>query len=79
MSALEEIILSKIRKMDEVQQQRVLEFVEGLGASTFDFKDWFRRVEAFQQELKSHYGENYSVGVQDMLDEIREEASWPRQ
>jgi hypothetical protein len=37
-----------------------------------------RQVEQFQAESKAKYGEDPFFGTLDLLDELREEASWPR-
>lgn len=78
MSALEDRILQEIRKLDESQQQQLLRIIEDMQPRVFDFDAWMQDVEAFQARLKTKYGEQHYFGVQDLLDELREEASWPR-
>ena len=78
MSALEDKILQAIRQLDEAQQQQVLHIIEDMQPKAFDFDAWMQDVEAFQAKLKAKYGEQHYFGVQDLLDELREEASWPR-
>jgi len=75
--SLEQQIIERLRSLDEAQKQRVLEFVEDLKEPQAA-DDWFERVEAFDAELRQKYGDQHVFGVQDMLDQIREEASWPR-
>jgi hypothetical protein len=78
MTTLEKTIFDKVRQLDPDQQQRVLEFLESLQSETFDFAGWWEQVKALQTELRQQYGDQYTVGVQGLLDELREEASWPR-
>lgn len=77
MSALEQEIIEKIRNLDEAQQLRLLQIVEDMQPKQFDMEEWFRQVDEFRVELRSKYGTGH-VNVQGLLDEIREEASWPR-
>jgi hypothetical protein len=78
MSALEQQIFDKIHQLDETQQQRLWEFLQTLEPAPFSWHDWFREVENFQAELRAAYGDQHYFGAQDLLDELREEASWPR-
>lgn len=75
MSALEEKILQEVRKLDEAQQQRLLQIIEDMQPKPFDFDAWLARIEALHAQLRA---DGQLVSVQDLLDEIREEASWPR-
>ena len=74
---VEQQIMERLRSLDEAQKQRVLAFVEGLERPQVA-DDWFERVEAFDAELRRKYGDRHVFDVQDLLDQIREEASWPR-
>ena len=79
MSALEQKIIEKIRQMDEAQQQKILEYIQDVEEKEpFEFDEWTRQVDQFQAELKIKYGEEHVFGTLDLLDELREEASWPR-
>lgn len=78
MTDLEQIILDKVKVLDTEQQQRVLEFVENLQLAAFDYEKWEKQLDEIHAELRKKYGEGYFIDVQRMLDEIREEASWPR-
>ena len=78
MSAIEQVIINTIRQLDSRQQQQVLDFLQTLQPPSFDFEQWFKEVRAFRAALREQYGEGYAVGVQSLLDELREEASWPR-
>lgn len=75
MSALEQEIIEKIRNLDEAQQLRLLQIVEDMQPKQFDFAEWIKNMEALHEELRA---DNQLVDVQSLLDEIREEASWPR-
>ena len=78
MSALEQEIIQKLYKLDEEKQKRVLAFIQDIEPQSFDFETWMRETEAFRTELAAKYGENHTFGTLDLLDELREEASWPR-
>ncbi len=68
-------LLEKIGKLDAERRRRLSEYVEHLVAeqSKLVLAQWLQTAEAAHQELLTKYGPNYRVGVQDMLDEIREE------
>jgi len=83
MTTLHQEIVEKIGKLDTEHQRRVLTYVEDLLAAEeakpkVVVSDWLKRVEAFQAELRVKYGEDFVVDSQSLLDELREEASWPR-
>lgn len=78
MGTLEQVIFDKVRILDTEQQQRVLDFLESIEPKAFDFEAWWRGIHELQAALRQEYGENYTIGVQDLLDEVREEASWLR-
>lgn len=78
MRVLEREILDRVQKLDELQQQQVLKFLDAFIPKTFDAETWFKNVEQFQAELHTKYGTDYTVDTQSLLDELREEASWPR-
>ena len=79
MSQTEERILEKVRQLSEADQQDVLAYIERkVIVETFDYEAWSTEVDAFQAELTGKYGDSYRIGVQDLLDELREESSWLR-
>jgi hypothetical protein len=78
MSALEQEIIQKLHNLDEEKQKRVLAFISTIQPEPFDFISWLREVETLQTELAAKYGKNHTFGTLDLLDELREEASWPR-
>ncbi len=78
MSALEQEIIDKIRKLDANQQKQILQHIESIKPKEFDADEWFRQVEEFRSALRGKYGIGH-VNAQGLLDELREEASWPRE
>jgi hypothetical protein len=78
MTELEATLVEKIHNLDDQQKQKVLEYVESLQPKPFDFKEWLRQVREFKAQLREEYGEDYVVGTQQLLDELRDEASNPR-
>jgi hypothetical protein len=77
MSALEQTIIEKVRKLDEFQQQSVLEFIEMLDPddSDFDHKVWFKELQLLEASIRESHGGNNITDVQTILDELREERS----
>jgi hypothetical protein len=79
MSALENEIIENVRKLDDAGKQRILAFVEQeLRKPQTTLGDWLERATAFREEMSAKYGVNHFFNVQSTLDELREEASWPR-
>ena len=78
-SAIEQKLMAKIHELDDVQKERVLDFIkEQFGTPTLSLKEWLDKATTLRQELVQKYGKDHFFGVQDTLDQIREEASWPR-
>jgi hypothetical protein len=75
MSALEQELFDKIRKLDEAHQKQLLHIVDNMQPKPFDFDEWMANVETLHEQLKA---DGQLVRVQDLLDELRKEASWPR-
>ena len=73
MSILEETILDKIRQLAPDQQQQVLAFVQSLQPAEFDYVAWWQKTRAIREEVGKETKEQWSV--QDLLDELRDEAS----
>ena len=78
MSTLEQEILDIVRRMDEPQQQQGLGYLQSIEPLRFDADRWFQQVATFQDKLQAKYGSDHHFGTQSLLDELREEASWPR-
>ncbi len=79
-ASLDRALMAKIHELDDAQKRRVLEFVEEqFGAPTLSLAEWLKQATTFREELVRKYGKDHYFGVQEALDEIREEASsWPR-
>jgi hypothetical protein len=77
MSAIEADIVERFRQLDDVTKHRVLTLLENetVRDNSFDFEVWLQRVQALQTEIRATYGEAYTVGSQELLDELREETS----
>lgn len=79
MATLEQELIEKISKLDDAAKLRVLAVVQHeLETPKLTPSEWLEQAVALSEELRQKYGDGYDFGVQDMLDEIREEASWPR-
>lgn len=78
MSAVEQELIDRIRRLDENQQRQVLAYIGMIQPEPFDFASWLHAVEKFQAELAAQYGASHTFGTLDLLDELREETSWPR-
>ncbi len=82
MSALEQELLDKFKNLNETQQREALDFVRKLAEKDaekpFDWDVWLERARQQRESDRKKYGPNH-FNVQEILDEIREEASeWPR-
>jgi hypothetical protein len=77
MSTIEAEIVERFKQLDNSAKHRVLHLLEHQteAESTFDFDSWLQRVQVLQAEIHATYGEEYTVGSQQLLDELREEAS----
>lgn len=80
MSALEQEIIAKVRLLDTHQQQQVLDFLASFAPESegFDYTAWWQEVDAIHDAIVAEHGQGYRIDVQSILDEVREEASWPR-
>jgi hypothetical protein len=72
MSALEQELFDKIRKLDEAHQKQLLQIVDNMQPKPFDFDEWMRQVEEFQAKLRAEYGEDHVFGTLDLLHEMRQ-------
>lgn len=72
MSALEDELLDKFRRLDETAQRRVIAFTEHEATEhTFDWKQWYADVEALRRKM-SREGQTFSNAA-ELIREIREE------
>lgn len=78
MSALEQSIWDMFQQLDEDSKLRLLKRMEETTEPDFDFDAWMAKAEALHQQLREKYGTTHFFDVQGVLDELREEASWPR-
>jgi hypothetical protein len=72
-ATVEQEIIEAVRQLDEERQKRVLEFIRDLSQSPLTLGEWLDRAQAFQDELRAKYGEDFVFNSQSVLDEIREE------
>jgi len=78
-SRLEREIVEKFQQLPPDSQIRVLSQIQPAAATThFDYARWYEDAAAFQDELRREHGADFIVPVQNILDEVREEASWLR-
>ena len=75
MSALEQELIDRIRKLEENQQRQVLAYIGAIQPEPFDFDQWLQQVENFQLELAAEYGTSHTFGTLDLLDELRQQVS----
>jgi hypothetical protein len=78
MSALEDEIIEKFRQLDGEARKRVLLSLAQEQEAPMTLAAALQAASAFRERLRQKYGKGHVFGVQSMLDEIREEASWPR-
>jgi hypothetical protein len=82
MSILEQEILDRYRQMSPERRKNIRALLDGLdkksGEPGFNYDQWKHRADQLLADMRAEYGADYYVGSQDLLDELREEASWPR-
>lgn len=64
----------KVEGQSEMAQAAIYEGITFPGA--LDNKEWDRHAARLREEIQQYEGLDLSVTAQDLLDEIREEASW---
>jgi hypothetical protein len=74
MSALEQEIVEKFRILDSSSKQRVLEILTQDAQTSFDYADWWEKVEVLQAQIRQRLGDQVTLGTLDLLDELREES-----
>jgi hypothetical protein len=70
---IEITILEKIYMLDDQQKQQVLLYVESLLPKPFDYEAWWRKADEIKASIREEYGDDYVVGSQQLLNELREE------
>jgi hypothetical protein len=74
MSALRQELLDQIEKLDEAQQQKLLEYVRVLAKpSQLAWTQWLELADQSQRELRAKYGDQHYFNSQAILVEVREE------
>ena len=74
MSALEQEIIEKIRKLDEAQKKQILEFVRQVEEQQpTEEPNWLEAILTLEQQLTAKYGTNHFPPSADTINEIREE------
>ena len=79
MSSVTQELLEQINRLDEEQQQTVLEFARKLptikSQRSSILTKWVEESQELRRELTEKYGEDYFFNSQALLDELREEES----
>lgn len=81
MGVLEQEIFEKFRQLDDETKLRLAQELmqEAHHAQKkLSLGEWIEKSEAFREEFRRNHGNDYRVGIQEILDEVREEATWPR-
>jgi hypothetical protein len=74
MSAVRQELLDQIDRLDETQQQQVLDYIRVLGKSPrITWTQWLELADQAQSELHAKYGDQHYFNSQSVLDEIRQE------
>jgi hypothetical protein len=77
MSALEQEIWDRFFRLDHDSQVKLVNALrQATETPPISTEEWLKWTDQFNARLRAKYGDDYSVGVQSILDEIREEASW---
>ena len=79
MNKTELALIQEISELDEIRQEKLLEYARALKSETHDkafyFAAWVDAAEQLNAEIRAHYGDHYYFDNQAMLDELREEES----
>jgi hypothetical protein len=76
MAAIEQEILESVNRLDPEQKQLVLALVQelaGFRPPQVTLGEWLALAEASLAETRTKYGEGFTVGSLNLLDEAREE------
>lgn len=77
MSALEQQIIELFDQLDPDARLRIVSQLQAKQARPSATDEALERLKAVRQNMIAKYGVNH-VDVQTLLDEIREDESWPR-
>lgn len=75
MSALEQELIDRIRKLDENRKRQVLTYIEGIDIPQLTLGEWLQDIESLSKELEAKYGSRHFPSAADMVTEVREETS----
>jgi hypothetical protein len=81
MSILEEEIVQRYEQLSLEQRLHLLDRVDiqwGVARAEFDYAAWTKQADLILAAIRAEHGADYVTGTQDLLDELREETSWPR-
>jgi hypothetical protein len=73
MSALEQELIDRIRKLDEDRKRQVLLYIDEIDAPRLTLGEWLQDIERLSQELEKKYGANHFPSAADLINEVREE------
>ncbi len=79
MNQTELAIIEQMAKLDETEQQRILELARQLVnermQKPISLGEWLESAQKLRAELQATYGEDHYFNTQAILDEIRDEES----
>jgi hypothetical protein len=80
MSTLENEVRDKFRQLDREAQLSLLEEWKFIyePEEVMDDEEWLEKAKALHAELVAKYGEGHYFDSVDVINEIREEATWQR-
>lgn len=79
MSTIQQEILDKFRQLDAPAQRELLTLLGQVAQPPLTLAQNLERSAIILKQLDEKYGPDHFPDVQDTLDQIREEASWPQQ
>ena len=74
MTALNQQIVEEVQHLTPEQQRKVLMFIRNLQTETGQRSDWIAQAEAFRRVLQAKHGTEFTINVQHLLDDLREES-----
>ncbi|MBI5669967.1 MAG: hypothetical protein HZC41_18390 [Chloroflexi bacterium] len=73
MSALEQELIDRIRKLDEDRKRQVLLYIQEIDAPRLTLGEWLQDIETLSQTLQAKYGAHHFPSAADLINEVREE------
>lgn len=78
MNSVESEIIEKFRQLDEQSQVKLLDQLNAeMQSIALPLTQWLSEATTLREQLATKYGSGY-IHSQSLLDEVRDEASWPR-